>query len=133
MRQVGKLAKEIVVDRTSRGFGVSQPEGNKEKLKSLSTEYKRDRRRLKKQGKLASQTTPTKSNLTKSRQMLDSVDFNGQKGKAEVFLNDNRAETKAQLQARQDRKFMNLSKDETKQVVKLLEEKIINDIKKKGL
>lgn len=133
MRQVGKLAKELVVNRTSRGFGVSRSEGPKEKLKALSPNYKSARRRLRKQGRLSSETTPTRSNLTKSRQMLESVDSNGQKNRAEVFLNDNAAETKAQLQAKQGRKFMNLSKDETKQITDLLEKQIINDIKKKGL
>lgn len=133
MEAATKLAKELVVSRTSRGFGVDSPEGQEKKLKGLSTSYKGKRKKLKRSGKLSSQTTPTKSNLTQTRQMLESVDYQAQQGKGTVFLNDNRAETKAQLQEQQGRKFLNLSKKETKEVTKLIEDQILNDIKKKGL
>lgn len=133
MQEVADLAKSLVVNRTNRGFGVKTPEGKAERLKALSASYKRKRRRLKASGELSAQTTPAKSNLTKTRQMLDSVDARASTAKAEVFLKNERAKEKAELQANEGREFMNLSKNEVKKVKKLIEDKIINDIKKKGL
>lgn len=133
MDDVANMAKDMVVERTSKGFGVKVKEGPKERLKGLSESYKKQRRRLKKQGKLATETTPNKSNLTKSRQMLDSVAAKASTGQATVYLNNDKAGKKAEYQASEGREFMNLSKSEVNKIKKFIEEKIISDIKKKGL
>lgn len=133
MLEIAEQAKSLVVERTSRGFGVKAPEGKAERLKGLSDSYKKKRRRLKAQGRLSGQTTPTKSNLTQTRQMLDSVDARASEARAEVFLNNERARDKAELQANDGREFMNLSKTEVNKIKVELEKKLINDIKKRGL
>jgi hypothetical protein len=133
MEEVAKVAKDIVIERTSRGFGVDKSEGKKERLKALSPRYKKQRRRLKKAGKLSGETTPNKSNLTQTRQMLNSVASKALTGVGIVYIDNSEARDKAEYQEDAGRKFMNLSKTETKQLVKLIEEQISNDIKKKGL
>ncbi len=133
MSEVAELAKDMVVNRTSKGFGVNSSNGPKVRLKGISESYKKQRRRLSKQGKLSAETSPQKSNLTKSRQMLSSVDSKASVGQAEVFLNNRKAEEKAKHQAEDGREFMNLSRTELNKITKLIEEKIIKDINKKGL
>ena len=133
MQEIADLSKNLVVQRTGKGFGVNTPEGKKVKLKGISESYKKERKRLRKQGKLSGDTTPQKSNLTKSKQMLDSVDAKASTAKATVFLNNPQAKNKAEYQSAQGRAFMNLSKAEVEKIKKLIEKKIIDDINKKGL
>lgn len=133
MSEVGELVRDLVKSRTKKGFGVAEPEGKATRLKGLSESYKKRRRTLKKQGKLDQSTSPTKSNLTQTSQMLDSVKSKASTAKAEVFLDNEKAQRKAELQANDNREFMNLSKSEVNKIKKLLEQKIIDDIKKRGL
>lgn len=133
MQDVADLAKSLVLDRTSKGFGVKRPEGNSERLKPLSESYKKERKRLSKRGKLSNQTTVGKSNLTKTRQMLNSVNAKASTAQAEVYLNNELARSKAEYQENDDRAFMNLSKNEVSKIKKLIESKLLNDIRKKGL
>lgn len=131
--KIGEVAKELIVNRTSRGFGVNDSGGREGKLKPLKASYKKQRRRLRKQGRLSGETAPDKSNLTQTRQMLNSVNSRGETGKAVVFLDNAGANEKASLQEQAGRKFMNLSKGELDKIAKLIETQIANDIKKKGL
>lgn len=68
---LGKLAIDIIVKRTRRGFGVKKDGGNVRKLKSLKKSYVAQRRRL--ASKLSRFTSPNKSNLTFTSQMLSSI------------------------------------------------------------
>lgn len=133
MGKVADRAKELVTDRTRKGFGVEAEGAPKTRLKGLSESYKKQRRRLRKQGKLDNSTTPGKSNLTQSGQMLKSLKTRASNGQAEVFLGNEEAKTKAKHQADSGRKFMNLSKTEQREIKKIIETELINDIKKKGL
>lgn len=133
MREVGKLAKDMVVSRTKKGFGVSDNEGKATRLKGLSESYKKQRGRLKSQGRLAGDTSPRKSNLTKRGKMLRDVTFSASTAKAEVFIKNEKSRKKASLQADEGREFMNLSKSELNKIKKKIEKKIKDDINKKGL
>lgn len=133
MQKIANTAKAMVIDRTAKGYGVPQPEGPKERLKGLSESTKKRRNRLKRQGKLSSETTPKKSNLTESRHMLDSVRAKATTGEATVYLSNSEANKKAKYQEDSGRIFMNLSKNEVNKIKKEIEQGLINDIKKKGL
>lgn len=133
MKEVADLSKDLVKTRTKRGFGVNESGDKATRLKGLSESYKKQRRRLKRQGKLAGDTTPQKSNLTKKGKMIADVESRASTAKAEVFIKDESSRKKAELQAQQGREFMNLSKSEIDKVKKLLEKKIKDDINKKGL
>ena len=133
MLEVGELAKDLVVTRTKKGMGVKKSEGKQAKLKGLSESYKKQRNRLRRQGKLANDTSPSESNLTKEGQMLQSVDSRAAKSVAEVYIKGQDNNKKAELQEKAGRTFMNLSKTEVNKIKKLIEQKIKADIKKKGL
>lgn len=71
MLEIGDFAVDLIVKRTRLGYGVSKQFGTKMRLKSLSESYKK--RRAKFAG-LSGTTTPSRSNLTLTGQMLESMD-----------------------------------------------------------
>lgn len=70
MKALGDFAVDTVVKRTRLGYGVSIGFGVKSPLKALSNRYKQYRKNF---PKLSSTTTPSRSNLTLTGQMLASV------------------------------------------------------------
>lgn len=71
MRKLGLLAIDIIAERTRRGYGVARTGGRKERLKSLSPPYVKYRKRNAR--KLAATTSPGRSNLTFTGQLLRSL------------------------------------------------------------
>ncbi len=69
VRQYGNMAAELIRKRTRLGYGVRSYGGSKERLKPLSDKYKTRRKDM----DLSQNTTPAKSNLTKTGQLLDSI------------------------------------------------------------
>lgn len=70
MQAVGGFALGLIIKRTRIGYGVSEFLADKERLKRLSPKYIKARQSF--QG-LDSTTTPAKSNLTRTGQMLRST------------------------------------------------------------
>ena len=76
MREIGTDAAERIRKRTRLGKGVEVDGGDASPLKALSDQYKKSRknsRGSKGLGKLSQFTTPGKSNLTFTGQLLDSI------------------------------------------------------------
>ena len=73
LRKVSDELARIVVKRTRLGYGVAEMGGEKQPLKRLSPRYVRQRERARRRRDLDSTTTPMKSNLTFSGQLLASV------------------------------------------------------------
>jgi hypothetical protein len=71
MKKIGLRAVEMVRLRTRLGYGVAKQGAVKERLKSLSRPYVGQRAEFK---GLSDLTSPGKSNLTRTGQMLDSLD-----------------------------------------------------------
>lgn len=133
MDKVGKTLAKTVKTRTRRGFGVKNTGGSSKKLNKLSNPYKKQRKGLKRKGILSAETTPAKSNLTKTGQLLDSVKGDGKKGEARIYIDGQQNVKKAQDQAQAGREFMNLNKAEIKDAIDILEQDLNSDIKKNGL
>jgi hypothetical protein len=68
--ELGLKAVEIVRKRTRLGYGVTKQFGERGKLAPLSPNYVEQRRMF---NQLAAYTTPKKSNLTRTGQMLESL------------------------------------------------------------
>ena len=134
LREVGDLSAEAIFNRTKKGLGVKLTGGNPSRLKRLSEQYVRFRRGFR---SLASDTSPSKSNLTLTGQMLASVQTTkvrqGTKGKALVLVSTKgRANiNKAEWQADQGRIFMNLSKKELKEIKGSIEKSIKSKLRKR--
>jgi len=119
LTEIGRMAINMISARTRRGFGVAQAGSKSRPLKKLSAGYIAYR---KKSSKLnTALTSPGKSNLTFTGQLLDSlivreVDVEKQK----VFVNANNRKRKggktnaevAEFVSQQGREFLNLSRSE---------------------
>lgn len=73
MRELGEQAVQDVRKRTRLGYGVEEDGKARYKLQGLSSSYIEKRRRYKSRNILSDKTSASKSNLTLSGQMLDSL------------------------------------------------------------
>lgn len=121
MQEVADLMKEMVVKRTRLGSGSDGPGGNKTKLNPLSPAYIAQRKRMKEE--LSPLTTPSRSNLTRTGHMLDSVVTEVDEGVASLTFSDEHAGDKAKWVSK-DRPFFYLTKTELDRVLRFLRNKI---------
>jgi phage gpG-like protein len=133
MTKIAKSVKSNVQTRTRRGFGVDSEGGPAKKLKPLADSYKKQRKRIQAAGGLSQETTPNKSNLTNTGEMINAIDYEVTRNEATVFVTGIENRKKAKYQADADRKFMNLSKREIKDITDIIEQSLETDITKKGL
>ena len=149
MKQIGKIAKEIIYKRVKSGYGVdSERSGSpkKKRLKPLSDSYKAYRRgdiefrtvdgrvipfpgdrRNKVTGKFGK---PGKSNLTFSGEMLDSFEIKAGKLELELIIpNTRRRDGKTNSEvyefARKDRPFFAITNAERRILTAEIEDKIV--------
>lgn len=133
LNDIGKLVTNNVKTRTRRGFGVTKEGGASSKLNPLSITYKKQRKRLKSQGKLSSETRPAKSNLTKSGAMVDSLEYTISRNTVTISVTGANNRLKAREQGRVGRVFMNLNKREIKDIGDAIKKAIGENLKKQGL
>ena len=132
LREVGDLSSEAIFNRTKKGFGVKTTGGNPSRLLKLSDQYIQFRRQFK---SLASDTSPSKSNLTLTGQMLESIGTKkvrqGTRGKALVLVavQGRKNINKALWQADRKRIFMNLSKKELREITEFMTKAIKKNVK----
>ena len=143
MRRLGLLAIELIVERTQgRGKGVPPKRGstgpypNERPLKALSSSYKKYRRANR--DKLASETSPNKSNLTFTGRMLRSMRIKSiSQRSGELVIGPNRRARKGGL-TNEDvaefvssaRPFLNLSRREVATINKFIERGLKSDLRK---
>jgi len=122
IQKYAEQAASMIKLRTRLGMGVSKDGGDKKALKKLASSTKVSRVRKSKTGKLSSDTSPGKSNLTETGQLLDSIEVIsiskgqvriGPKGKRRDGLSN--PEVAGYVTA-QGRPFNNLSKVEIKRI-----------------
>ena len=133
MEKVAVQIEQLVFPRIKRGFAVLKPKAPATPLKALSPKYKERRKRLQKQGILASDTAPGKSNQTKTGDMLKSLSHSSTPTQAVVFFSDEDSQKKAGHQVASGRTTMNLSQTEYNKILKTIKDEIKQGIKKKGL
>lgn len=73
MKALGQYAADLIRLRTRLGYGVTDTGAKRQRLKKLSPITVAFRKQARKMGELSDQTTPGKSNLTYSGQLLDSI------------------------------------------------------------
>lgn len=127
---------KIIVKRTRLGYGVGKELGSRERLKRLSPRYVIARSRSR---KLSATTSPNKSNLTFTGQMLESVRvIRPKNGKIVIGPQGSRSDGKenqkiAQYNADRGRVFMNLSQLEFNQILRFYRLKFTDLRKRLGL
>ena len=125
-----KIAEDLVVQirkRTRLGYGVKEG-GKQNKLTKLSDSYKEYRKKNK--GKLSNQTTPSKSNLTLTGEMLDSMQVKVEGGTIVVSFGTKFAGQKAKwvTTAKEQRRFLDLTTGERKQIAEEIRQLIIKEL-----
>jgi len=133
------LAEElitIIVKRTRLGYGVAANLGPRSKLKALSPKYVDARRKFR---RLDSSTSPKKSNLTRTGQMLRSVQIISF-SKAKVIVgpkgsrdDGKRNEDIAQYNADRGRVFNKLSINDYNQIRRIYRKQFGDLLKKRRL
>lgn len=123
LKKIGRTAKDAIRLRTRLGYGVDEPGGKKTKLAKLDPGYKKQRKKLSKNGDLSSQTTPSKSNLTKTGEMLDTVHFKVTGKSIEVRVKPDQVE-KVKGNVDLGRTFFNLSDLEQKQLLDMIKKRL---------
>lgn len=137
MKSLGLEAIDIVVARTRKGFGVKRTGGNRKKLKKLPPRYIEFRKRNRR--KLSRFARPTKSNLTFTGQMLESVKIiKSTDGRFEIGPSGRRNDGKRNADVgrwvtQQGRPFMNLGRAEISSLQRFLREEMDQRIKRSGL
>jgi len=134
IKAFGKAAIDIIVKRTRRGYGVRKTASRQYRFAKLSPGYIEKRKR----SKLDPTTSPAKSNLTFSGQLLRSLVVSpGQGGSFTIRPNARgrkggitNQELADVLAKRNDRIFLNLSGSELKTITGLYEVGLAAAIKK---
>ena len=122
LKDIGKQARNVIVDRTRRGFSVKMTGDNKRIMKPLrqSTILRRQRKRL------AATTSPSTSNLTESGQMLRSIGSSVKSGVITISPRRTRRDGKTNQQVANfvsgERPFLNLSRSEFEAVAESFDE-----------
>lgn len=129
-----QLANKIVDQikkRTRLGFGVG-PGGKQEKLKALNPNYRNQRAR---QEDLSGNTTPAKSNLTRSGEMIDST--KGTVKNSTIFISvtgrrkDGSGLTNDQVREyteEQGRRFLALTNAEKKALIREIKRRVLRNL-----
>lgn len=131
-----KLARDLVeqiVKRTKLGYGVGE-NGEQTRLARLSDSYAERRRRLK--GELDTDTSPKRSNLTATGQLLDALVGKIRNGDIVISIEGNRNgelggypskytnEEIADFVERQGRKFLGLTNSEKNALIRELRKRV---------
>lgn len=135
MKELGDEIRETVQVRTRSGFGLSE-EGNREvKFPKLSKDYVKHRNKM----KLSPNTTPSKSNLHKSGEMIEGLKVNAKTNKTVILNKNQKQNIKLEYQTSKRsigtpfRKFMGLSGRDEKKVVSFLLDKLVKILKSRRL
>lgn len=126
LQTLGDEAAALIKKRVKLGYGLSESNGTKEKLKALSPGYKKQR----KKDTLHSSTTPNKSNLTNTGQMLDNLKATiKSEDTVSIGFTNTEAKDKAEWVTEGGRPFNHISKAEYKQLENSLKDKLYKRIK----
>lgn len=136
IEKIARMLARLIKVRTRLGYGSEGPDSSRRALKPLKRSTKNARRYKKKAGRLSRETTPNRSNLTDTGQLLDSL-FGRyvKKGRGEVGLLKNRRGSRANNEevaeyVQKDRPFLEPTKEEVDQLRQRLRKDLRNLIRK---
>lgn len=120
--------KNIIQRRTRLGSGVDQTGAPKTPLADLASSTKLSRQRKKTAGLLSDKTSPNKSNLTETGQMLDSLKGSSRKGEIIVEPTGDRNKKLSAIHTLggpklPKRRFLDLAAQDIKQLTATLQDK----------
>ena len=127
IQDVGDEAANLIRKRTRLGYGVAEKGASKHKLTALNEKYARRRKHLIN----TSLTTPKRSNLTQTGEMLDSLTaVKKSDDTVEITFSSEEAMDKATWNTDKGRPFNNLSRSEIRQLKQSIQTKLDKILKK---
>lgn len=126
-KTLGEKTKNFVFKRTKAGKAVGKGK-TEDQLKPHTASYKRERRFLQRRGKLASDTSPATSNLTKSGEMLADLKSDITDKGAIVYLGSN--ESKIKMKEQKKGEVMKLTKQEEDSLARTVAASIVLALRK---
>lgn len=134
LNPIAEIIAERVRIRTRLGYGVDREGGEKKKLKALSPKYIDYRKKNK--AILYNQTTPRKSNLTFSGQLLDSISGRSNPRGIVIYLKDRRNDGKKNVdiknyQEEKGRPFFYLTRQEIVNTEREYRQRVYAEMKKR--
>jgi hypothetical protein len=132
--ELGKQVVDMVRKRTQLGYGSK--DSIKVKLDALSKPYVASRKRMGKGKTLSGMTSPSKSNLTLTGDMLADMTFNSKTGELQIDFKSDFSKKKAIYNTDghgncPPRPFLDLTEQEIKRVTVIIQAKAIELIKSK--
>lgn len=126
-KRIGDLVIKTVTRRSKAGFGVGKGKSQVQ-LAPLKDSTIRSRRWLKKKGRLQSDTTPEKSNMTATGEALKDLTMNIDRSGVNVVFGSEESDVKIRNQS--NREIMNLTREEEQAVTNLVADAVVAALKK---
>lgn len=132
--EIGEEVSTQIRKRTRLGYGIGGAE-SQVKLKPTAPSTKKSKEYKKKKGKLSDQTTPKKSNLTDTGQLLDSIQHKASLQKVVIDFKNLRKDSEIgnkelASHVQVDRPFFGLTNPEKNRLRRLIEKKIQEMVKR---
>lgn len=118
LKGVGRDTVRQIQVRTRSGFGVASNGASQRRLRPLSSQYVEARRFARSLGILSETTTPQRSNLTFSGNMLESINYRVNNRRIMFGFSNQRAEDVAEEVQSRGRPFFNLSNTEIRNLTR---------------
>lgn len=130
MNELGNDLIKDIQKRTRLGYGVEESLGKQAKFKPLAESTKKSRKYKKRKGELSGDTSPAKSNLTETGDMVKDLYIQTKLNKLELKLKTQLSRDKAGWNEEKGRTFLNISGPQYKQLVKTIQKTISEKLKK---
>lgn len=121
--EADELAQSIRV-RVRKGYGVKKEKGSEYKFRKLKQSTIAGRSRMKQRGTLLSGEGVSRSNLTATGEMTDSITGKSKSGSIEVYLKDDRNQKLSGYHDDMGRPFFHISNKEYKKTLNNIRAKI---------
>lgn len=129
LEKLGEEIKQEIFLRTKLGYGVDKEGAPQKKLKPLTEGYKKARKgHLSK--KLSSDTTPARSNLTLSGDMLNDMEVTVKGDKVSIGFGSKHSKDKVEWNSINGRDFFHISKAQIMALTKQIKDRISQILKK---
>lgn len=125
-KQLGDTMKALIFRRSKAGKQVGRGRSEID-LPKLKSSYVEQRVRLQQSGKLSSSTSPGKSNVTKTGEMLE--DLNVDITNTGAIVNLGNTESEEKMRQLENRRIMDATKKDIVLLTKLVERSIVSALK----
>jgi hypothetical protein len=127
LEDFGRDQVDFIKSEMEKGFGTGK-NGEQIKYKENKKETIKERKRLAEIGKLSIKTKPELSNQIRSEKMYNSIKYEYNLEKLEIYFDDEEVKKYAKAQAKMKGETLKLRKDELKKLKREIAEAVIQEL-----